>query len=195
MVSVDRGATTLRHCIQETLTPAGQINVPVSSVVGYGTYGVSLRGRPFSYAWAITDRSSGTVMASTPIPKAARIANLAESGPNAESNRTYDMTRGYFCLDTPVLKLITPHLVPSVTPIVPLASFNGGSSATSLPAITNVVTYYKMRARDPDCGTLTYRTWIVTGTPDLTAALYAGARCGVSALVDIAVESTWDVAT
>ncbi len=55
------------------------------------------------------------------------------------------------------------------------------------------VTYYKMRARDVDCGSLTYRTWVVSGVPDPTGALYAGARCGVTALADVIIAETWQV--
>jgi hypothetical protein len=73
------------------------------------------------------------------------------------------------------------------------SSFSGGASFTA-PITTNVVQYYKMRGRDPDCGTLTYRTWVVTGGPDFAGALYTGARCGVSPLIDVVVESTWDYA-
>lgn len=73
------------------------------------------------------------------------------------------------------------------------SSFGGGTSPTP-PITTNVIQYYKMRGRDPDCGTLTYRTWVVTGGPDFAGALYTGARCGGSPLVDVVVESTWDYA-
>ena len=48
---------------------------------------------------------------------------------------------------------------------------------------------YVMMARDPDCGSPTYRTWVVFGRPDTTGALYAGTRCGASPLVDIQVLS------
>lgn len=48
---------------------------------------------------------------------------------------------------------------------------------------------YVMMARDPDCGSPTYRTWVVYGRPDTTGALYTGTRCGASPLVDIQVLS------
>ena len=53
------------------------------------------------------------------------------------------------------------------------------------------VTYYLMRAIDPDCGTLTYRTWVVTSDPDTTGAQYTGTRCGSSALTDVTIVATW----
>jgi hypothetical protein len=76
-----------------------------------------------------------------------------------------------------------------------LAKFSSGGASVIIPPASNVVTYYKMRARDIDCGTLTYRTWIVTGAPDSTGVLYSGARCGVSPLTDIQVDSVWEVTT
>lgn len=48
---------------------------------------------------------------------------------------------------------------------------------------------YVMMARDPDCGSPTYRTWVSYGLPDTTGALYTGTRCGVSPLVDFQVLS------
>jgi hypothetical protein len=54
-----------------------------------------------------------------------------------------------------------------------------------------LTTYYLMRARDPDCGSLTYRYWVVTGSPDTTGSKYTGARCGSDPLVDIVIEVTW----
>jgi hypothetical protein len=46
---------------------------------------------------------------------------------------------------------------------------------------------YRMRGRDVDCVTLTYRYWNSVGAPDLSASLYAGPKCGVSALADVVV--------
>lgn len=56
-----------------------------------------------------------------------------------------------------------------------------------------IVTYYFMRAIDPDCPTLTYVSWVVQDTPDLTGAQYVGARCGVSPLTDITIAAKWQV--
>lgn len=56
------------------------------------------------------------------------------------------------------------------------------------PAIT---TYYAMRAIDPDCPTLTYVSWVVTGSPDATGAQYTGPRCGASLLTDITITAKW----
>lgn len=58
---------------------------------------------------------------------------------------------------------------------------------------TSVTTYYAMRAIDPDCPTLTYVTWVVTGSPDATGAQYAGSRCGASPLTDITITAKWQI--
>lgn len=52
---------------------------------------------------------------------------------------------------------------------------------------TSLTTYYVMRGRDVDCGSLTYRTWTVQNAPDITGAQYAGPKCGASALAEIIV--------
>lgn len=69
-------------------------------------------------------------------------------------------------------------------------TITGGGGTT-----TNVTTYYKMRAIDPDCGSLTYRTWVVTGEPDTTGALYSGTRCGANPLTNITIVDSWQVST
>jgi hypothetical protein len=56
-----------------------------------------------------------------------------------------------------------------------------------------ITTYYAMRAIDPDCPTLTYVTWVVTGSPDATGAQYAGSRCGASPLTDITITAKWQI--
>lgn len=54
--------------------------------------------------------------------------------------------------------------------------------------------YFKMRGKDIDCvGPLTYRSWVVTGTPDATGAQYTGPKCGASPLAEITIEDKWDV--
>ena len=55
----------------------------------------------------------------------------------------------------------------------------------------SVITYYAMRAVDPDCMPLTYVSWVVTGTPDTSGAQYAGPRCGGSPLQDITIAAKW----
>lgn len=47
--------------------------------------------------------------------------------------------------------------------------------------------YFVMRGKDIDCGSVTYRTWTVTGQPDTTAAFYTGPKCGANPLQDIVV--------
>lgn len=68
---------------------------------------------------------------------------------------------------------------------------NNGQIAGSAASV--VVRYFKMRAIDPDCVTPTFRTWIVTGSPDSTGAQYIGARCGVSSLTNITVAESWSI--
>lgn len=50
-----------------------------------------------------------------------------------------------------------------------------------------IVTYYVMRAKDPDCGTTTYVTWVVQDSPDTDASEYIGSKCGMNSLEDIIV--------
>jgi hypothetical protein len=50
-----------------------------------------------------------------------------------------------------------------------------------------VVIRYGMRGRDPDCLTLTYRSWVAVGEADYAGAQYAGARCGGTPLADVVV--------
>jgi hypothetical protein len=54
-------------------------------------------------------------------------------------------------------------------------------------------TYYYMRGKDVDCGTVTYRYWVVTQTPDPLGAQYVGSKCGGSVFADVVVEHTWTV--
>ena len=53
-----------------------------------------------------------------------------------------------------------------------------------------VAVSYKMQGVDPDCGILTYRTWVVIGAPDFTGSQYSGPRCGVSPLTNVIVAAT-----
>ena len=51
-------------------------------------------------------------------------------------------------------------------------------------------TYFVMRGIDVDClpaFPVTYVTWIVSGTPDLTGLYYTGTKCGVSPLSNITI--------
>lgn len=56
-----------------------------------------------------------------------------------------------------------------------------------------ITTYYAMRAIDPDCLTLTYVSWVVTGSPDTIGSQYIGPRCGGSPLTDITIAAKWQV--
>jgi len=61
-------------------------------------------------------------------------------------------------------------------------------SAIPLPrAVSAQLVTYRMRGRDVDCATLTYRYWNSVGAPDLSASLYTGPKCGVSALTEVVV--------
>lgn len=51
--------------------------------------------------------------------------------------------------------------------------------------------FYKMEATDPDCGSPTKRTWVVTDEPDLTGAKYTGSRCGSNPLTNIIIADYW----
>lgn len=55
------------------------------------------------------------------------------------------------------------------------------------------ITYYAMRATDPDAPSLTYRTWIVYDTPDTNGSRYTGTKSGNSALTNITVVAQWTV--
>lgn len=54
-------------------------------------------------------------------------------------------------------------------------------------------TYYAMKGVDSDSQTLTYRTWVVTDSPDTTGALYSGAKSGNSPLSNIQIAAKWTI--
>ncbi len=66
--------------------------------------------------------------------------------------------------------------------------FVPGGTAVTLGGPTR---FYKMEATDPDCGSPTKRTWVVTDEPDLTGVKYAGTRCGASPLTNIIIADYW----
>lgn len=68
-----------------------------------------------------------------------------------------------------------------------------GSYQTSIGSPTGIslTTYYAMRAIDPDCPTLTYVSWVVQDSPDITGSQYTGPRCGASTLQNITVSAKW----
>lgn len=56
------------------------------------------------------------------------------------------------------------------------------------------VTHFRMRAKDANSPSLTYRRWTVQTQPDLTGAQYSGPFDGPSKnFVDVVVEDTWVV--
>lgn len=57
------------------------------------------------------------------------------------------------------------------------------TNAVNVQSLTPTV--YYMRGRDADCGTLTYRYWSVSGSPDWTGSGYTGIKCGATPLADI----------
>lgn len=74
------------------------------------------------------------------------------------------------------------------------ASYWGCAGVNVMPC-GSINTYYKMIARDPDCSSLTYVSWVVVNTPDATGANYTGTRCGSNPLVDIAIEAKWEISS
>lgn len=56
-----------------------------------------------------------------------------------------------------------------------------------------VTYYYIMRGIDPNCSSLTYRTWIVSGSPDITGSQYKGDKCGASPLTSIHVIGSYTI--
>lgn len=52
--------------------------------------------------------------------------------------------------------------------------------------------YYLMRARDANAGGVTYRSWVVFGSPDFTASRYTGTYSGGSInFTDVTVAQQW----
>lgn len=52
-------------------------------------------------------------------------------------------------------------------------------------------TYYLMRWADPDCGSPTYRTWVVENDPDPAGLEYAGPKCGATPISGAIISATW----
>lgn len=71
-------------------------------------------------------------------------------------------------------------------------SFSSGEVVAS-DNTSNTTAYYKMRGRDVDAGSLTYRSWVVSETPDTTGGRYTGPKSGSNPLADITVVSFWQV--
>lgn len=59
------------------------------------------------------------------------------------------------------------------------------------PHSTTKARYHLMRAVDADASPLTYRTWVVMGSPDTTGAKYTGTKSGLSPLSNIVVVTSW----
>lgn len=70
---------------------------------------------------------------------------------------------------------------------------SGSSQTFETPIVVSVTNYYKMRGKDVDCVSLTYRTWVVSGSPDPTGALYVGSRCGVTPFAEVVIAEAWQV--
>jgi len=49
------------------------------------------------------------------------------------------------------------------------------------------ITYFVMRGKDTECVSVTYYTWVVTGSPDTDGSEYSGPKCGTDPLEDIIV--------
>jgi hypothetical protein len=65
-------------------------------------------------------------------------------------------------------------------------------NATGTGSFSNTP-YYAMRGVDADAGTLTYRSWVVSDSPDLTGALYGGTKSGGSPLTNIQIVAKWTI--
>lgn len=50
-----------------------------------------------------------------------------------------------------------------------------------------IITKYIMRGKDVDCGSVTYRVWVVQDEPDISGAQYSGPKCGASPFTDIVI--------
>lgn len=72
----------------------------------------------------------------------------------------------------------------TIASVLPLDRVSG--SLPSPPA-GGATIYYVMRGKDVDCGTVTYRVWRVSGSPDTTGSQYVGSKCGANPLTDIVV--------
>jgi hypothetical protein len=65
-------------------------------------------------------------------------------------------------------------------------------AASSIASFSNS-NYYAMRGVDVDALSLTYRSWVVSGSPDITGALYTGDKSGSSPLTNIQVVAQWAI--
>lgn len=68
-----------------------------------------------------------------------------------------------------------------------MTNYNGNLRFMSGSQETNTSQVFVMIGTDPDCGTLTYRTWQTRDQPDFSGSQYTGTRCGVSSLVNVHV--------
>lgn len=68
-----------------------------------------------------------------------------------------------------------------------MTNYTGNLRFLSGSQETNTSQVYVMVAVDPDCSTLTYRTWQTRDAPDFSGSQYTGTRCGSSSLTDVHV--------
>jgi len=87
--------------------------------------------------------------------------------------------------------LIDDQFTLSYGNMVPFIGTFWGCSTINGEPCGNIATYYKMIARDPDCTSLSYVSWVVLNQPDIDGSMYTGPRCGTSSLQDIAIEAKW----
>ncbi len=78
-----------------------------------------------------------------------------------------------------------------VTDHLSLNSKTPGPDRVLPPPTSSSTVHFKMRARDPNCPGIVYRTWVVTGNPDFSATQYVGVRCGVLPLTEVIVIDLW----
>ena len=106
---------------------------------------------------------------------AAMASSIAESFADSSfvPYITTDMapSDGYEYSEIPY-KLIECVMAPTESDFWGCGTYSGGS--------TTGTTYYKMIGRDPDCPTLTYRSWVSINAPDAGGYFYTGPKCGHS---------------
>jgi len=85
--------------------------------------------------------------------------------------------------DETLFQLTQAVLAPDEAEYWGCGSVNGG--------IATGTRYYKMLARDVDCPSTSFVSWVVINTPDPSGMFYLGLKCGSSPLADVAIEAEW----
>lgn len=142
-----------------------------------------------------------------------------ETSSNVTSSYT-EVVNSYSCdIDFLNRAIFLEEIVPTVRPVVrdklahdyavyhvnlpaiktfPFEAQFMGDDGNLAPGYTQRITvYYKMIAKDNGSSgpTPTYRTWIVTNTPDTDGSRYPSSSPRDGNLVDIAISSSWEVSS